>query len=259
MPDTSAIATVGATSRSRATSVEESASGSRWSSRTTCGCNRAASSTAWLPVSATPTSSMSSASSSHAEASMRNPSESSHSRTVIGVEPASTQPDGTPVMPSAESGRPLQHDDRDLAVGFALIVVVGGPRGGHGAPQLRLRVRGRGARPRGEHLVANLHLDIRILLEVHVPGGRHGGAALRCDDQVVVAMALVDQRGGALLAAPATGRGEEERGRPLPVVSMLAAGLAVALDVRGAEEVVVVVGGARHGCYLPRPRRDMRS
>src|SRR4051812_24764444 len=113
---------------------------------------------------------MSSASCSQAEASMRKPSESSHSSTVIGDVPPSTQPDGTPVMPSAASRCAFEHDDGDVAAGLGLVVVVGGPRRRHDPPQLGLLFGRCGTGAGGEDLVAHLQLDIGVLEEVEVPG-----------------------------------------------------------------------------------------
>src|SRR4051794_24412163 len=72
---------------------------------------------------------------------------------------------GAPVLTRA-----LQDDDRDLALGLALVVVVGRPLRDHRLPHLGLLV-GRGlAGARLEAIVPDLHLDFGVGLEVHVPG-----------------------------------------------------------------------------------------
>ena len=92
---------------------------------------------------------------------------------------------------------------------------------------------------RGEDLVHDLELDVRLLGEVPVPAGMLGRAALRGDDHVGVARVLVDQRRGARLAGRAARRREQQDLRAVaPDVADLAAGLAVARDVRVAEEVL---------------------
>src|SRR4051794_17484179 len=73
---------------------------------------------------------------------------------------------------------PLQHDDRDLALGLALVLVIGRPLGRHRLPHLGLLVR-RGLAGAGlEALVLDLHLDLGVGLEVQIPGGRLVGSAL---------------------------------------------------------------------------------
>jgi hypothetical protein len=108
--------------------------------------------------------------------------------------------------------------------------------GHHLGPQRRLLLVGRVAGAHLVHLVADLHLCLRIGLEVQVPGRWSVRAALRRDDQQIVAVATVDQRVVALLAGLAPGRGEDERLRPLPVVAHLATGLPVAADVLVTEQ-----------------------
>src|SRR5437868_10735767 len=132
--------------------------------------------------------------------------------------------------------RAFEHDDGDVPGRLALVVVVGGPGGGHDRPQLALLLRRRGARAGGEAVALDLDLDLRIGLEVEIPGRRLVGAALRGDHEVVVAVALVDQRRAVALARAPARRGEDERGRALPVVALRAAGLDVAADVLGPEQ-----------------------
>ena len=126
------------------------------------------------------------------------------------------------------------------------------------APTARLLVGRRRAGARREDVVEHLDLDLRVLLEVGVPAGRLVGAALGGDDHVVVAGGAVDQRRRALLAALAALRGEQEdRGALLPVVTDLAAGLAVAADVLVAEEMGCVLSGHARG--LPATAAEYRG
>src|SRR3954447_5129867 len=94
----------------------------------------------------------------------------------------------------------LQHDHRDLPVGLLLVGVVRRPVPDHRLPQLGLLVGVRGARAGGEPVAPDLHLDLGVRVEVEVPGGRSGGAALGGDDEVVVAALPIDQRRAARLA-----------------------------------------------------------
>src|SRR4051794_9130268 len=142
--------------------------------------------------------------------------------------------DSTRPAPSASGA--LEDHDRDAALGLALVVVVGRPGGGHGAPHLRLLGLGRGPRAGREALVEDLDLDVGIGLEVDVPRGRLVRTALRGDDQVVGAEGLVDQRRGAALAAATPGGRQQQDRRALPVVTLRAAGLPVAAHVLFAEQ-----------------------
>jgi hypothetical protein len=65
-------------------------------------------------------------------------------------------------------------------------------------------------------------------------------ATLRRDDHPAVAVGAVDQRRRALLARLASARAQQQDRRAAPVVSALAAGLAVDAHMLGAEQLVVV-------------------
>ena len=129
----------------------------------------------------------------------------------------------------------LEHHHRDLAVGLGLERVVGRPGRGHDAPQLGL-LRGRGDPcPRGVVVGLDLHGHGRIALEVEEPAGRRA-AAVGGHHHVVVSVALIDQRRGPLRARAAPGGGEQQHRGALPVVTVLAVGLAVAVDVLRSEQ-----------------------
>src|SRR3954447_5848853 len=175
--------------------------------------------------------------------------------------------------PTARCGRAaaglrgaLEHDHGDLPRGLLLVVVVGGPGGGHRLPHLRLLVRRRGARAGREAVALDLDLDVGLGLEVEEPRGRLVGAALGGDDQVVVAVLLVDQRRGALLAGAAALGGQQQHGRVLPVVALLTVGRPVAVHVLLAEQhprapFGCVVSAARYpaGRPLLRPSGVVRA
>src|SRR4051794_18393439 len=145
----------------------------------------------------------------------------------------------------------LQHDDRDLPIRLALVVLVVRPLADHLLPQRRLLVGRRDAGARREHVVEHLHLDVRVRLEVDVPGRGLVGPALGGHDDVGLPGRAVDQRRRAGFAARAPLRGEQEdRGALLPVVAELAPRLAVGADVLVAEEVGCILCG--HGGDVPR-------
>src|SRR5215470_1388885 len=131
---------------------------------------------------------------------------------------------------TAASGA-LDDDDRDLARGARLVLVVGRPDLGHDRPERRpLRLRG-GAGARLEAVRHHLHLDLGLGHQVLVPGRMLRRPAARGHHQVAIAVAAVDQRRGPRLAgAPAGGR-QEQRGHALPDVPVLAAALAIAARV----------------------------
>src|SRR4249919_196638 len=125
----------------------------------------------------------------------------------------------------------LEDDDRDLALGALLIVVVRGPLSGHRPPELWLLLWGGVTGVGREALVLDLHLDARVSLQVLVPGRRRVRAALRGDHQIVVPVAPVDQRGRLRLTGAPAGGSQEEGVGALPVVALLATSRPVALDV----------------------------
>src|SRR3954463_4579589 len=77
-----------------------------------------------------------------------------------------------------DSSDPLQHDDRDLALGPLRVVVVGLPDRVREPPQPLALLARREARSGPERLVLDLQLDLRRLLDVLVPAGVLGRAAL---------------------------------------------------------------------------------
>src|SRR5262249_41712655 len=117
----------------------------------------------------------------------------------------------------------LDDDERDLARGARLVLVVGWPDLGHDRPERRLLRLRRGAGTRLEAVRHHLHLDLGFGRQVLVPGGMLRRPAARGHHQVAVAVAAVDQgRGPRLTGAPAGGR-QEQRGDALPDVPVLAA------------------------------------
>ena len=119
-----------------------------------------------------------------------------------------------------------------------LVIVVGGPAGGHLLPQLRFLLGCGRARMGGEAVVEHLHVDLGLLGEVQVPGRVLRSAAPGGHDEVVVAVAAVDQGRAALLAgSPAGGREDQDFG-PVPFVTLLTVGCDVPLDVLLTEQHV---------------------
>src|SRR6266542_1547345 len=119
----------------------------------------------------------------------------------------------------------LEHHHRDPPVRLALVVVIGGPDLGHQLPQpFPLRPLGR-AGPGPEPDVLDLHLDLRIVA------------------QVEVAILAEDERLGALLAAATASSREDQRGDAVPVIALLATGLAVAAHVLVPKQHRVLLAG----------------
>src|SRR6266540_1771908 len=146
----------------------------------------------------------------------------------------------------------LEHDHGDLPVRLALVVVVGGPDLGHEVPQLfPLRPLGR-AGPGPEPVVLDLHLDLGIVAQVQVPVGMALRASLGGHHQVAAAVLAEDERLGALLAAETAGGREDQRGDAVPVIALLATGLAVAAHVLVPKQHRVLLAGMtdRPRCYL---------
>ena len=125
----------------------------------------------------------------------------------------------------------LQHDDRDLALGLGLVLVVGRPLVGHRLPQLGLLLGRRRPRPRREAIAAHLHGHLRVRDQVLVPRRRGRSTSLRRHHQVVAAAAAVDQRRTPRLARAPPGRGQDQRAGSLPIVALGAVCLDIALDV----------------------------
>src|SRR5262249_11388518 len=131
--------------------------------------------------------------------------------------------------------------------GARLVLVVVGPLLRHDRPDAPL-VRGRTrAGSRGEDLVPHLDLDLGVRDQVLVPAGIVGRAALRGHEDVVVAVPTVDERVLPGLARLPAGRVQDEAGRPVPVVTHLAARRFVPADVLVTKEAVVW-----HARRLPR-------
>ena len=81
----------------------------------------------------------------------------------------------------------VQHDHRDLALGLALIVGIGGPELKRLVPEARPFRAGGGPRPRLELPGPDLNLDHRVGQHVLVPARMLGRAALGGDHEVAVA------------------------------------------------------------------------
>src|SRR6266545_97500 len=143
------------------------------------------------------------------------------------------------VIPEAALG----HHHRDPPVRLALVVVIGGPDLGHQLPQpFPLRPLGR-AGPGPEPDVLDLHLDLRIVAQVEVPVGMAPRASLGGHHQVAVAILAEDERLGALLAAATASSREDQRGDAVPVIALLATGLAVAAHVLVPKQHRVLLAG----------------
>src|SRR5262249_36024847 len=90
-----------------------------------------------------------------------------------------------------------------------------------------------------EHLALHLELDLGRLVQVLVPAGVLGRAALRRDDHVAVPILSVDERHRPLLARLPPRRRQEQDGRALPPdVPHRAPGLPVTAHVRFAEQTL---------------------
>ena len=142
------------------------------------------------------------------------------------------------VVGTGQSGCQIAEDlhlagrELHLAVGPALVALVVGPVRRHLRPHGGALVAVRGPRVRLEAVAHHLHLDLGIGLQVVVPAGVAGRAAVRGDDHVVVARAAIDQGADPRLAGPPPGRREQQdRAALAPVVPLLAVGLEVAADV----------------------------
>ncbi len=109
----------------------------------------------------------------------------------------------TPVRPLA---RREQHHG-DVAFRSGLVVVIVGPLGCHDRPHALLFFGRRSPRPDRNHFVPHLDLHIGVGEQVFVPPRMVGRATFRSDNQIVVAVAPVNQREffrvcGELLISP---------------------------------------------------------
>src|SRR5437867_4285135 len=130
----------------------------------------------------------------------------------------------------------LEDDNRNDALGLLLVAVVIGPLLGHDRPQFGPLLGCRRARVSSQLVALDLNLDVRVGVEVEIPRGVLRGPTFGGDDQVVVAVAAVDQRVKPTLARAPARRCEDQGLRPLPVVPLLAAGREVAVDVLLSEQ-----------------------
>src|ERR1700674_390498 len=120
-----------------------------------------------------------------------------------------------------------EDDDGDLPVGLGLVLVVRGPDAGHHRPPSPLLVH-RGGPGRGVEAVRSTQTaDPRGGPQLAVPERVVVATAARGHHQVVLAVLSVDQRVASRLARASTGRGQHQRGYPVPEMPVGA----VALDV----------------------------
>src|ERR1051325_1562204 len=149
-------------------------------------------------------------------------------------------------MVSPEGSARAEQHDRNVALGAGLVLVVLGPLRRHDRPDAPL-VRGRrGASPDGEDLVPHLDLDVGVRKQVLVPTGIFGRSTLRCYEDVVGTIPTIDERELPGLAGLPTRRVQDEATGAIPVVTHLATGRFVLLDVLVAKEAVI-----RHAARLP--------
>jgi hypothetical protein len=90
--------------------------------------------------------------------------------------------------------RGFEDNDGNFTIRPSLVAVVVGPLPCHDRPQLGLLIGRRRARASGHSVGLDLDLDIGVRLEVEVPRGVLWSPAVGRDDQVVIAVAAVDQR-----------------------------------------------------------------
>src|SRR4051794_1003070 len=125
---------------------------------------------------------------------------------------------------------------RNLALGFGLVLLVAGPGLVHQLPQPGALFPGRRRGARFEAVSPDLDLDPWVLGDVEVPARMRRGSPLRRDDDVAVAVLLVDQGCRALLPGLSSAGREKQRLRTSPVVSFCAVRRPVAVDMFLTEE-----------------------
>jgi hypothetical protein len=89
---------------------------------------------------------------------------------------------------------------------------------------------------RAHPFVPDLNLDVGIRNQVEVPGRMPRRTAFGGLDQKVVAVPSVDQRALPLPARAPTRRRQDQRLRPLPVVTLLASGRKISIDMLLSDE-----------------------
>src|SRR5581483_7956683 len=124
-------------------------------------------------------------------------------------------------------GLALENHDRDLAIGPSLVVVVGWPHRRHQIPQPSSLSPFRSVSADRDSLPLDLDRRLRMRLEVLVPIGMVGRAALGRDNHPRFVIAAIDQRRRPLLPRRSSRRGQEQDRRATPVVPLLATSLLV--------------------------------
>src|ERR1039458_1226234 len=132
-----------------------------------------------------------------------------------------------------------QEDDGNLAVGLALVVVVGGPNVGHQRPQARSLLASGSARDNRYLIALDLDRCGGIGPKILVPRWVVRRPALRRDDHPAIAVGAMDQRCSARLSGGAPGGRQQQDRRAAPVVSAFASRLAIHAHMLGPEQLVV--------------------
>src|SRR3954447_15528976 len=142
----------------------------------------------------------------------------------------------------------FQHHDGNLALSSLLVRVVVGPLRNHPLPKIRFLLGARGPGPGSEPVALHLHLDVRVVRKVEIPGRGAVGAALRGHNRVGASLSRINQRRRPLLTRFAPFGGQEQGLGSLPVMTLFAVGGAVARDMFLAKE--------RHAGSTLLPLRD---
>src|SRR5262245_2839499 len=88
----------------------------------------------------------------------------------------------SPQNPPAFISGALSNDDRNLAVGLRLVLVVIRPDFGHARPERVVLLRRRGARPGPEAIAKHLDQHLGVVLEIEIPFGVLIRATFGCHD-----------------------------------------------------------------------------
>src|SRR5208283_3428601 len=134
----------------------------------------------------------------------------------------------------------------DVAFRSGLVLVIVGPLRCHDRPHALLFFGRRSPRQDRNHFVPHLDLHIGVGKQVFVPPRMVGSATLRSDNQIVVALAPVDQRELFRLARFPPDRMQHQTAGVVPIVANPTAGRLVPADVLVSEQAVV-----RHGQRMP--------
>src|SRR6266480_4885199 len=111
-------------------------------------------------------------------------------------------------------------DERNLASGLGLVIVVGRPRLGGDGPELCSLGGCRDARAHLVHLVAIVDRDVGILQQVEIPLGVLWCPAPRTDDNVAVTVFHSDERTPPQCTGLASYRAEDDARRTAEVVTI---------------------------------------